>query len=48
MTAQEFNRIIDNQKIIDSKLDKIIDKLVVIKSNGNTTINNYLKNMKSK
>lgn len=40
MTAEEYQRIVDNQIILDKKLDGIINELKVIKEDVNTAINN--------
>lgn len=51
MTADEFQTIINNQKILDKKLDGIIGELRVIKNDISTGLNNqvlleeYLRNI---
>jgi hypothetical protein len=40
MTAEEYQRIVDNQIVLDKKLDGIINELKVIKKDVNTAINN--------
>ena len=40
MTAEEYQRIIDNQVILDKKLDGIINELLVVNKDINTAINN--------
>ena len=40
MTAEEYQKIVGNQIILDKKLDGIIHELKVIKKDVNTAINN--------
>ena len=40
MTAQEYQRILDNQIILDNKLDRIIKELKVLAGDVNTPIKN--------
>jgi hypothetical protein len=40
MTAQEYQRILDNQIILDNKLDRIIKELKVLTGHVNTAIKN--------
>jgi hypothetical protein len=40
MTAEEYERIIDNQLVLDKKLDGIINELKIIKKDVNIAINN--------
>ena len=42
MDLEEFKKIRNNQKILDGKLDLIINELVFIKKELNTVINNQL------
>ncbi|NRR93369.1 hypothetical protein HSX10_17480 [Winogradskyella undariae] len=40
MTEKQYQRIVENQTILDKKLDGIINELKVIKSDVNVSINN--------
>ena len=40
MTEEQYQRIVKNQTILDSKLDGIINELKVIKSDVKVAINN--------
>ena len=40
MTDKQYQRIVENQTILDKKLDGIINELKVIKSDVNVSINN--------
>jgi predicted Rdx family selenoprotein len=40
MTAEEYQRIVENQMILDKKLDGIITEIKAIKKDVNTAINN--------
>lgn len=40
MTDEQYQRIVKNQTILDSKLDEIINELKVIKSDVKVAINN--------
>ncbi|SHM79275.1 hypothetical protein SAMN04488057_103343 [Cyclobacterium lianum] len=40
MAAEEFRRLLNNQIILDNKLDKILNELRVLKMDINTAIDN--------
>ena len=40
MTEKQYQRIVENQTILDNKLDGIINELKVIKNDVNVAINN--------
>ena len=42
MEKEQFNKIIENQIILDKKLDQIINELSLVKKDLNRTINNQL------
>tara|TARA_R110001606_G_C14918186_1_gene596283 strand:- start:294 stop:479 length:186 start_codon:yes stop_codon:yes gene_type:complete len=42
MTAEEFQTILNNQKILDKKLDGIISELRVMKNDISTGLNNQV------
>ena len=40
MNEEQFQKIVDNQKILDKKLDRILTEISVVKKDLSTAINN--------